>query len=132
MNNILKNVCSAQKLHGAEHAGSMEHREMEERNSRYRCLKMKAAAAWAKVESVGDSVLFFDKHGHGFSLEPNGAAELKRDCVYFMHEKRTWLDAGEYRFLCRYNMETGEVDRVVSLPDTFGDSWVVPGLCPSE
>ena len=47
MNNILKNVCSAQKLHGAEHAGSMEHREMEERNSRYRCLKMKAAAAWA-------------------------------------------------------------------------------------
>jgi hypothetical protein len=92
----------------------------------------KAAAAWAKVESVGDSVLFFDKHGHGFSLEPNGAAELKRDCVYFMHEKRTWLDAGEYRFLCRYNMETGEVDRVVSLPDTFGDTWVVPGLCPSE
>lgn len=47
MNNILKNVCSAQKLHGAEHAGSMEQREMEERNSRYRCLKMKAAAAWA-------------------------------------------------------------------------------------
>jgi hypothetical protein len=44
MNNILKNVCSAQKLHGAEHAGSMEQREMEERNSRYRCLKMKAAA----------------------------------------------------------------------------------------
>ena len=33
-------------LHGAEHAGSMEQREMEERNSRYRCLKMKAAAAW--------------------------------------------------------------------------------------
>ncbi|KAF0934340.1 hypothetical protein E2562_024827 [Oryza meyeriana var. granulata] len=90
------------------------------------------AAAWAKVESVGDRVLFFDKHGHGFSLEPNDAAELRRDCVYFMHEKRTWLDAGEYRFLCRYSMEDGEVDRVVSLPDTFGDTWVVPGLCPSE
>uniref|UniRef100_A0A0E0K3F8 F-box domain-containing protein n=1 Tax=Oryza punctata TaxID=4537 RepID=A0A0E0K3F8_ORYPU len=92
----------------------------------------KAAAAWAKVESIGDSVLFFDKHGHGFSLEPNGAAELKRDCVYFVHEKRTWLDAGEYRFLCRYSMMNGEVDRVVSLPDTFGDTWVVPGLWPTE
>uniref|UniRef100_A0A0D9VJB8 F-box domain-containing protein n=1 Tax=Leersia perrieri TaxID=77586 RepID=A0A0D9VJB8_9ORYZ len=90
------------------------------------------SAAWAKVQSIGDRVLFVDKHGHGFSLEPNDAAELRRDCVYFMHERRTWLDAGEYRFLCRYSMEDGVVDRVVSLPDTFGDTWVVPGLCPSE
>uniref|UniRef100_J3LFQ7 KIB1-4 beta-propeller domain-containing protein n=2 Tax=Oryza brachyantha TaxID=4533 RepID=J3LFQ7_ORYBR len=87
---------------------------------------------WAKVDSVGDRVLFFDRHGHGFSLEGNGAAELRRDCVYFMHEKRTWVDAGEHRFLCRYSMEDREVDRVVSLADTFGDTWVVPGLCPSE
>ncbi|KAG8071783.1 hypothetical protein GUJ93_ZPchr0006g42612 [Zizania palustris] len=88
--------------------------------------------SWAKVETIGDRALFFDKHGHGMSLEPNDAAELRQNCVYFMHEKRTWVDAGEYRFLCRYSMENGEVDRVVSLPDTFGDTWLVPGLCPSE
>lgn len=88
--------------------------------------------AWAKVESVGDRVLFFDEHGHGFSLAPNDSAGLRRDCVYFVHDRRTWVDAGEYRFLCRYSMEDGAVDRVVSLPDTFGDTWVVPSLCRSE
>lgn len=62
MNNILKNVCSAQKLHGAEHAGSMEQREMEERNSRYRCLKMKAAAAWALAVLLSLLSVFGGEH----------------------------------------------------------------------
>uniref|UniRef100_A0A0E0CPM8 Uncharacterized protein n=1 Tax=Oryza meridionalis TaxID=40149 RepID=A0A0E0CPM8_9ORYZ len=60
--------------------------------------------------------------GHGFSLEPNDVSGPRWDCVYFMHEKRTWLDAGKYKFLCRYSMENGKVDRVISLPDTFRDT----------
>uniref|UniRef100_A0A0D9YWA0 Uncharacterized protein n=1 Tax=Oryza glumipatula TaxID=40148 RepID=A0A0D9YWA0_9ORYZ len=52
--------------------------------------------------------------GHGFALEPNDASGPRWDCVYFMHEKRTWLDGGKYRFLCRYSMEDGKVDRVVN------------------
>ncbi|XP_062222494.1 uncharacterized protein LOC133921571 [Phragmites australis] len=85
-------------------------------------------AAWSKVETIGDAVLFFDDHGHGFSLEPNDAAGLRRDCVYFVHEKRTWVEFCEYRFLCRYSMKDGRVDKTVQLADTFGNTWVVPSL----
>uniref|UniRef100_A0A0E0K3F9 Uncharacterized protein n=1 Tax=Oryza punctata TaxID=4537 RepID=A0A0E0K3F9_ORYPU len=65
-----------------------------------------AGAVWAKVESVGIHVLFFDKCMHGFLLESNDTSEL--------------------------SMEDRKVDRVMSLPNTFRDTYVVPGLCPSE
>ncbi|RLM78599.1 hypothetical protein C2845_PM12G22990 [Panicum miliaceum] len=34
-------------------------------------------ARWRKIETIGNAVLFFDYHGHGFSLEPNDAAGLR-------------------------------------------------------
>lgn len=46
MSNILKKVCSAQELHCAEYADSMERCNMEERNRQYRSLKIQAAGAW--------------------------------------------------------------------------------------
>jgi hypothetical protein len=86
---------------------------------------------WMKVDTIEDVVLFFDDYGHGFSLEPNDEAGLRKNCIYFMHERRTWLwKVWIDRFLCWYNMEDGRVDRTISMEDeTLEDTWVVPSLC---
>ncbi|TVU27959.1 hypothetical protein EJB05_19464, partial [Eragrostis curvula] len=87
-------------------------------------------AAWTKVDTIGDAVLFIDDYGQGFSMEPNDAAGLRRDCVYFMHVKWTW--GWQYRFLCRYSMEDGRVDKAVPLGETFGETWILPSLRYSD
>ncbi|KAG2652956.1 hypothetical protein PVAP13_1NG397000 [Panicum virgatum] len=89
-------------------------------------------ARWRKVETIGNAVLFFDNHGHGFSLEPNDSAGLRRDCIYFVHKKRMWVRFCNYRSLCRYSIHDGRVDKTMSLANKLGETWVIPSLCYAD
>ena len=89
-------------------------------------------ARWRKVETIGNAVLFFDNHGHGFSLEPNDSAGLRRDCIYFVHKKWMWVRFCNYRSLCRFSIHDGRVDKTMSLANKLGDTWVIPSLCYAD